>query len=385
MDIMSQSSLASQESVLPPIVTFDLYVRETDLDGKEYIAGLPGFPRNFSRDTFVAGILSMDREVLMSQLRVSAKHMGRRSDPTTGEELGRVHHEYPGVQVNEFPLLTTYNACEASALFLLALEALAICDAELGQKYAMRYRQNVEAATDYILRHLREDIFYECPPVGADRYALLVTYWKDSVLPEQSEFQSPRYPIAYGLAHFQAARGIVSAARLLGDNVLAQRAERMYKAGISLFMKESGYMVYTEPEHDLVQASSDELHALAYIPLTYKPLLPLDALRRRTESLVTLLGIACTTKEAAAVISEGYHGRVVWPYEQAFVHYGASKFGLPDIAELALRVVPYVQKGIEYFQVEPDIQAAGNDRQLWSVAAEDYFLDPVSLRGRDWM
>ena len=41
----------------------------------------------------------------------------------TGEEPGKIHHELPGVKQDG--LWTTYDACDTTALFLLALARLA--------------------------------------------------------------------------------------------------------------------------------------------------------------------------------------------------------------------------------------------------------------------
>ncbi len=63
-----------------------------------YQAGIPGYTSNFSRDGFTYGLLANDLDGLRAQLRFSARHQGRKADPETGEEPGKIHHELPGVK-----------------------------------------------------------------------------------------------------------------------------------------------------------------------------------------------------------------------------------------------------------------------------------------------
>ncbi|MBU6389491.1 hypothetical protein KGQ71_03170 [Patescibacteria group bacterium] len=367
-----------------PLVSFTPYLREIERH-PSYVAGLPRYPRNFSRDVFIAGILAMNSELLASQLEISAEHIGRKFDPATGEEPGKIHHEWPGVQINELPLLTTYNACDSTAFFLLAVEALTACDKKIGRRFLNQRRKEIDAAVEYLVRHLKDNLFYEFPPPGADRFALLVTYWKDSILPDAPAFQATRYPICYSLVHFQVSRAILAVAILINDRSLEQQSRTLFENGIRRFIRPEGFTVYEEPGHTLIQSSSDELHSLAYLPEEWLPRLPIENIRRRIQDLATSVGVACTPAKPAELLYDKYHGHVVWPFEQAFLHYASHKFGLTDLEHLTIRVLPFIQSGVEYFTVNPHVHAAGNDHQLWSVAAEAYFLSPSSLRHHHWL
>ncbi|HJQ09341.1 MAG TPA: hypothetical protein VJ836_07730 [Candidatus Saccharimonadales bacterium] len=123
---------------------------------------------------------------------------------------------------------------------------------------------------------------------------------------------------------------------------------------------------------------------MAYLPIEYKHLLPLKQIHKRTRTLYTLAGLACTTKELARTLADNYHGCVVWPFEQALMHYGAIKFGLQDEANVTERCAPYIDKGNELLDVDP-IAARGNPRQLWSVAAAEYFAGRSALRHDAWL
>ncbi len=351
-----------------------------------YIAGLPSYPRNFSRDVILAGILSMDEDMLETQIRFSAEHQGEQDDPVTGEEAGRIHHEYPGVPIEgRGKYLSTYNACDTTALFLIAIEALREVSRTKYDEIITTYRGQITSAVDYLLRHVKDDIFYEYPAGGASQFAIKVTYWKDSLIPDASGMEELEYPAAYALAHFMAARSLVSAASILGRSELGEVADTMFCRGIEQFIQPSKFVVAKTRKLEIAQESSDELHCLAYIPQKFAELLPLPAMQARATTLETSAGFACTPKIVADALHDQYHGYVVWPWEQAFIHYGCQKFGLGSCASVAERVAPYIGQGNELLEIIPEIKSAGNDRQLWSVAASEYFSETPSLRSIHWL
>ena len=50
---------------------------------------------------------------------------GTKVDANTGEEPGKIHHELPGVRLRN--MITTYNACDTTALFLIAFVIAFAC------------------------------------------------------------------------------------------------------------------------------------------------------------------------------------------------------------------------------------------------------------------
>lgn len=336
-----------------------------------YIAGLPGYPRNFSRDVLLAGLIADDEELLTNQLEISARYQGLKSDPITGEEPGKIHHEFPGIIVRE-PYLTTYNASDTTALYLIAIAALAQLNPVKASIYLIERAESIQRAIHYIRSHIKDGIFWEYPPPGAARYSLNVTYWKDSVVPKSGE-EEPTYPVCFALNQFQAANALYGMAQILDNNELFMAAEEMYRKGIEQFIRPESFCVMKDKAGHLEQVSSDELHCLRYIPTAYASLLPLPAIKKRAATLFTDAGIACTPRKVADALDDKYHGYVVWPFEQALIHAGCLKFDLIDITDITERCVPFIDKGQELLEVEPEISPGGNDRQLWSVAAKYYF------------
>lgn len=371
---------------------FELYVGE--IEGKEcYYAGFPGYPRNFSRDGIDSGIIAADHHLLNNQLKICAEHQGTKFDRLTGEEPGKIHHEYPGVTVHNYPdapendpYKTTYNACDTTSLYLIGLEFLRHLNQQEADEFLFTHRESIEAAIGYLERHTDEDdIFWEFPPEGAEHFSLKITYWKDSIIPSKTGKEEPAYPVAFALAQFQAARGFLAAGRLLDREDLEDKAHNMFRAGIDKFISEDFFCVYEDQEERREQPSSDELHSLAYIPPEYQEEMPIQAIYDRAWKLMTPVGIACTPKEISDEMSDTYHGYVVWIFEQALIHYGCRKFGLKEMMQATKRCVDLINTGQELLSVDPEIEPRGNKHQLWSIAAKIYFTDQHSLRQVDWL
>ena len=354
-----------------------------------YAAGFPSYPANFSRDTFIAGILSGHDELLYSQLCRSAENQGACTDPTTGERPGKIHHEIPGAQLAGRPGLTTYNACDTTALFLISAEGLRRAHDGRYAEFMGKHEASIRSAVRFMLDQIdvTEGLSWERVAPGAERHTLRVTYWKDSILPHAGgKKQEPVYPVVYALAHFINARGLLAGSRLLNEPELAEQADKMFRAGIGQFMGAGDFTVYRDQEGLLRQVSSDELHALAYIPAEYENKLPLAVIAERARELATPYGYLCTPQPVGESLTDRYHGDTVWVFEQAMMHYGAAKFGLEEEAMVARRIEPYINDGQELYGYEGgSLVPRGNSRQLWSVAAAVYFRDHSALAGDNWL
>lgn len=380
---------------LPAVETLDPFIPyEQLLDSGEtgYAAGFPHYPRNFSRDTFIAGIVASNPGLLASQLSVSSKRQGVEQNPNTGEMPGKIHHEYPGVTLNGGDKYTTYNACDSTALFLIAAEGLMRLEEPAYDSFMERDSDKIKSAVDYILAHVELDgLFWERPPKGSGGFALKVTYWKDSILPHADGKAEPVYPVVFSLAHFIAARALQSASIILGDDSLGDVSDTMFQTGIKEFIRPDGFTVYRDSSDSLDQVSSDELNALAYIPNAYGYLLPLDAIQKRAKLLETPFGYMCTPLDVSLQLSDRYHGDAVWVADMAMVHYGATKFDLQTEAGVAASVAEHIGEGQELFSVYVGDTGtvtpvpAGCNKQLWSIAAREYFAARSALSTSSWL
>lgn len=340
-----------------------------------YQAGLPHFPRNFTRDSIISALLLRDAEMLANQLSFCAAQQGRSPNQYNGEEPGKIFHEYPGVEING--LSTEFNACDTTALYVIGHEVYQQLSGDTG--LASKQRENIDGAVAYILSHLKDGLFIEDPRyAGADDFALKVTYWKDSELPGRKEGK-PKYPVCYTLAHVQNMRALRSAARLLSSKRLETIAKTMSEALQRLYDRERGaYYIGIDAEGPIRGVSSDSLHALFYLDQDDLPKEVREGIVASSETLETPVGYRTLSAQLAEEMNDQYHGLTVWPFEQALIHIGARKFGLKRVEEVSERVTKYLDTDPELFVIGDGITKAGCDPQLWTIAAKEYFKAPLS-------
>jgi len=344
---------------------------------KVYNAGVPNFPRNFTRDSMIAGLLSDNVEVLLGQLRFSSEMQGRTADPFTGEEPGKIHHEYPGVKLHGYS--TLYDACDTTALYLIGMEAYLVLTGDTA--FIKEHLGNIERSVEYIIAHISNGLFWEDPAFcNADRFALKVTYWKDSQLPHEKA--EPVYPIVYTLAHFQNARALRSAARLLNRSDLLSIEKKMIKASLDTLWGGENFLVAVDKGGPIASISSDSLHALAYLDSSDSSLKEVAArIEASTMLLETRCGYRSTSLSATAQMKDQYHsGTTVWVFEQALINHGGKKFDLSRVQEVSKRVRPHLDTDPEILGIDScgKVSKIGCDPQLWTIAAKEYFDKRVS-------
>ncbi|GAC1391085.1 MAG: hypothetical protein NVSMB46_02320 [Candidatus Saccharimonadales bacterium] len=335
-----------------------------------YRAAYPHYQSNFTRDSLTYGLLAGDTESLEAQIAVCAKLQGTKQDPQTGEELGKIHHESPGVFIND--LYSTYNGCETTALYLLAITHL-VRHGSINLLF--EYEQSIKNAVRYIRSHINDNLFVEDPSLaGADRFALRVTYWKDSVL--NTDHDEPRYPIVYSLAHFQNAAALKAIGSLQNDTALLHCAERMVRTGIDLLWREDHFVVARERDGSIVDSpSTDSLHMLLYIDEQELPIGYAEKIQSYTYQLETKAGY-----RTGLPVEQGhddYHTRYVWVHEQALLHAAAEKHQLKECCDITYRIMKYFNAGFpELIDPLADFSHAGNPTQLWCIGAYMYFIKP---------
>ena len=333
-------------------------------------AGFPDFSSNFTRDSIISAIIMQDSEMLKNQLLLSAKKQGTKKNSFSGEEPGKIFHEYPGVILDG--LNTEYNACDTTSLFLI------------GHKFYQKFsgdktlaeiqKENINNAVNYILVHLDSNyLFYEDPKFcGAERFALKVTYWKDSEILGREKGQ-PKYPIIYTLAHIQSLVAIRAASEILQSKNLFEVAQKMKEALQKLYDKDSKSFYIAIDKQGLIKGiSSDSLHSLFYLELGDLTKSQIKEIETSSLSLETDIGFRTLSPQFK--IKDRYHSQTVWPFEQAMIHIGAKKFGLEKIQHISSRITKLLDTEPEYFLIENNgFKKAGCDPQLWTIATKKYF------------
>ena len=343
-----------------------------------YSAGLPRFPRNFTRDGILSAILFQDAGMMRDQLRYCANHQGTKKDSETGEEPGKMAHEVPlkpeGPKVRG--LSTKYNACDSTALYLLGHEYY---KKFTGDKSLIKeQRNNIHEAIKYIIKHLRGNhLFVEDPKFcGADKFGLKVTYWKDSEIHGRDDGE-PSYPISYFLAHVQNYAGIRSAGNFLNSKVVKEVADSM-KKGIQKFYnyKKKEFRLAIDSSGTIDGASSDALHALFYLQSGDIRKSQVEGIVKTSKSLETDYGYQVLDPSINHP-NRTYHAKTIWPFEQALIHIAGKRHNLPTIVDVSSKMVGKVKDHPEMLSVGKggEIKNGGCEPCLWTIAAKHYFDD----------
>ena len=347
-----------------------------------------GYSQNFQRDSIELGILLQDEVVLHDQLEVASLNQARQIDPKTGAEPGKYHHQIPGVTIRG--LSTDYNACDNNAWTLLGYAEYFRLTQD--RDFIKRHEPGIRRGIDeYILQHLNRDfLFIEDPRFsGAQRFALKVTYWKDSVLPQRKAGE-PIYPVVYPLVHAQYIAALRKTALLIGPPGLFDIADRMSKSLGVLFNKDLGaFNIALDCAGPISGVSSDSLNMFFFLEPEDLDPQQIACIIRASEILETPAGYRGLSPKLSETIEDRYHADKVWPVEQATIHKGAVKFkawassqrkeelvGLLDhVEEVSSRAIAHLDGSYaETLSINDDeVQKAGCDPHLYTFAAKEYF------------
>jgi glycogen debranching enzyme len=347
----------------------------TTINNKEFVAykaGIPGYERVFARDTIMSALLSENTSMMRHILDICKELQGTKFDAFTGEEPGKMFHEYIGVDLNGKN--TLYAACDTTALYLIGLAWYA---QKTEDKMIIKNSiDTIRAAVKYIESHVENSIFWEKPPISnSDHLALKVTYWKDSSLQDR-EGGNPDFPVCFTLAHFQNLAGIRAAAQMLNDEKLHPLIGSMVEGIHSLFHQEKNqFCVARDSQGDVFGISDDFLHGLYYLEPTDLNHDEKAFIHSTSIALETDFGIRTNTSDKCD-LNDRYHTCTLWPFEQGFIHSGAKKFGFNDLQYICERSVRLLDSYPEFSYIDSEgieAQKAGNDPQLWTWAVKKYF------------
>jgi len=358
-------------------------ITETDPSGKEVqlaiYSAAEGYPSNFSSDGFVSGMLTGDPSITAGQFVYTARNLGTKKDPITGEEPGKAHHEIPGVALAwRHDKMTTYSRGDITGLFLLAAASLA------GTKYAFlldQYRDQLRAAAGYIRSHVKDGLFYEDPAAcGADMFALSVTYWKDSIL-NCSGNREPVFPIVYSVMHFINAKAAIEGGKLLQDDALTALGKDMMVQGIKSLWEDDHFIVAINGDGRRIDPpSSDSLYSLAYISPDILPDGYAQQIEHYMQRLETPAGYVSgrPVEDMPDDERSRYHSENLWVHEQGVLHMAAVDHGLEHAQAVCSGVMDYFFGGFpEILDPNDDLRPVKGKRQnlvqMFALAAYVYF------------
>lgn len=303
------------------------------------------------RDLFLSAIMMPDTNLLEETFRFACHTQGTKYDLITGEEPGRILHEWEDVFIEG--LGTRYNSFDSTLLFLIVTQLLP-------QGVIEENRDSVNKATDWLIRHITQDgLLIEDPSFcGAKEYACRATYWKDSESPISRKLN---YPVSFLLTQAQALRSL----RVIGaEEPLIDKMQRVFW---DRFMVEPKPLVAIDARGGIPGVTSDILHALYYLEPGDIPAEKIGLFSTASELLKTPAGYRTFAPTEKGYQSSAYVKGAIWPFEQYFIAEGARRHGLEDIALTAdcCRFDGFP----ELLNWEDDkIIGLGHKLQLWTVA-----------------
>jgi glycogen debranching enzyme len=303
-------------------------------------AGLPWFAVPFGRDAFFCSLqgLPVNPEIARGALRYLAAHQGRREDPHSEEQPGKILHEVrtgPMVEHGLWPRIL-YGTVDATPLFLCVLAETLDWTNDIGLYEELL--PAAEAALDW------------CDTYGDPDRDGYIEYgggrarnqgWKDSH-DSLTHVDGVHAPLPAALCEVQAYlyRGLLGMARN-GRPQLAARAEtlrrrlnRDFWMGPERFVaqgldgsKRRIAAITSNPGHCLWAGILTPAHARAV------------ATRLMSQDLFSGWGVRTLSTDAVNYDECSYHNGSVWPHDTAIAADGLRKAGFPAAAERTARAI----------------------------------------------
>ncbi|GAB2607822.1 glycogen debranching N-terminal domain-containing protein [Streptomyces capparidis] len=354
-----------------------LTIRATGVDGEQVrvpAAGIPWFLTLFGRDALLTSYFLLPHRpgTAAATLSALAATQGRRHDPASGEQPGRIVHETRHGELAHFrqvPYGRYYGAVDATPLFLILLHAH---HRHTGDRaLPTRLERHARRAVDWMLDHgglgTRGYLVYSPDPGG-----LLNQNWKDSegavCFADGTPAQGPiAVSEAQGYAYDALLRTAELAERLWHDEPYARRLRETAHRLRDRFLAD-----FWMPEADFPALALDgagrRVDALASDAghLLWSGILDGERARRVGRRLLEpdfFSGWAIRTLAAGqrAYHPLSYHRGSAWPHDNAVIALGLARHGLAD--ELRTVTDGLAAAAAHHGHRLPEV-IAGHDRSL---------------------
>lgn len=329
----------------------------------------------YARDLILSAILMDDTQLLKKSLELCAILQGKKKNPSNGEEKGKIFHEYPEKPKKvKDGLNSGFNASDTTSLFLIGMSRYFKKTGD--REFLIKYEDNIRGAEKYILKHIKDDIFWEDPKFcGAKKFRLLSTYWKDTGFLGRKDFK-PVYPVAYTLLQTQVLCSLRCASHisevLYGkkENYFLKLADRMNRELWKRFWdkKSKNFSVGIDAKGLIQSNSSDYLHLLFYLEKKDVPRRKLLAIVKRGKELATKYGYRGAVQNG---FIDPYYS-AIWPWEQGFIFLAGIKHNIKEIREISansLRIISEMKcfpEIVKYF--DGNLENMKYNTQLWTIA-----------------
>jgi glycogen debranching enzyme len=349
--------------------------------------GDPGrFHALFGRDSLITSlqVLPARPDVARATLRALARLQGRREDPGTQEEPGKIGHEFRPAPPASFVAagwpdpgeFRYYGTADATSWFCVVLAATG--DSELVRELDGAWR----AAGDWIARTLdRGDGLLRHSP-GAFPGGLAQQGWRDTIDPAGSDGGGilrpdgtpPEPPLADADTQAVTVAALRALARLSGEAEWAERAEAMRAKVSALYGPE---VMAVEAGDRPVEGAGSQLGWMLWADALEPEIASAAADRLCRPDVLTAAGLRTLAATHPQFREDAYHRGAVWPFDSWLGWGGLRAAGRSVEAERVrtgvLSALERLGRAHELYAVGPDgeVRPIGlsNRAQAWTIGA----------------
>lgn len=294
-------------------------------------AGRPRYERLFGRDSLVVAWQRLEREpeIAVATLRLLASMQGRKENPTSEEEPGKILHEWAPERVPwvrwDFPY---YGSVDATPLFVLlaAWTRHRLDDPAPSQELW----PSVKAACGWIVEKIIHDPNGFLSYAPANPEGLRHQGWKDG-----RDLGPAPYPVAIVEAQGYAYSALIHAADCAAETepdlaaLWRQTAQALRSDFNEAFWlpEEKTYALAIQGDGSPCRAVTSNPGHLLFTGIVEENRLPLLVERLSAEDLWTPYGIRTLSAEDRAFKADSYHHGSIWPHDNWIISEGLRALG----------------------------------------------------------
>jgi glycogen debranching enzyme len=375
-------------------------------------AGAPWFMALFGRDSLLSSYMALpvDPRLASGTLRTLARRQGRKEDPRTEEQPGRILHETRFGTDADLVLGgggVYYGSVDATPLFVTVLGELRRWG--LGDEALLDLLPHADRALDWCERYAQRDGFLTYARLSPS--GLLHQGWKDSV--DGITFSSGRVampPIALAEVQgywYAALQARAELARSLGEDGSAwsgQAAALRERFDDVFWLPERGwYATAVQDGREIVDALASNPGHCLWTGIARPDRAEELAKHLLSPEMFTGWGVRTLSSAMGAYDPMSYHNGAVWPHDSALCAAGLMRYGFVDESRTVCMAL--LDAAVEFGGRLPEL-FCGFDRaqygrpvayptscspQAWASAAPALVLrtllrfDPDIPAGRCWV
>ncbi|MCH1866525.1 amylo-alpha-1,6-glucosidase [Nocardioides sp. CFH 31398] len=340
-------------------------------------AGSPWFMALFGRDSLLTAYMALpvDRSLALGTLRTLARHQGRRTDPLTEEEPGRILHEVRTGVESGLPSTgdtVYYGTADATPLFVVVLGELARWGAHPDEIAALL--PHADRALEWVRRRGAEQgdgfVAYQRT---TDR-GLANQGWKDSwdgvTFADGRPAEAPLALCEVQGYVYDAYRTRATLARTMGDEAAGRawddRAATFKRAfNARYWVPERGWFALAlDREGRQVDSCASNMGHCLWSGVVDDDKAAAVAAHLLSPEMFSGWGVRTLSSAMGAYDPVSYHNGSVWPHDNALVVAGLVRYGFVDEAR---RVAVGLLEAAQHFDGRMPELFSGFDRDEFAV------------------